>query len=147
MRFLLLLVFIIVVEGVGMALGLSFPAGDWHAALQKPFFNPPNWIFGYVWPVLYLLVAIAGWRVFTLRIPGWGLWLGQLVLNWAWTPVFFGLHQMFLGIWIILGAFLLSLAFIATTWNRDKIAAFCFVPYTAWLGFALALNVAIWWLN
>ncbi len=114
---------------------------------KSRFFNPPNWIFGYVWPALYLLVAIAGWRVFTLRIKGWGLWLGQLVLNWAWTPIFFGLHQMFLGIWVILGAVLLSMAFIATTWDRDRIAAICFIPYTAWLAFALLLNVSIWWLN
>ncbi|MEL6702505.1 MAG: TspO/MBR family protein, partial [Pseudomonadota bacterium] len=107
----------------------------------------PNYLFGIVWPVLYVLVAISGWRVFTLRISGWGLWLGQLVLNFAWTPVFFGAHLIFWAIWVIFGALVLSIAFIATTWSRDKIAALCFVPYTAWLGFAFALNVAIWWIN
>ena len=147
MNFLVLLVFIVVVQVVGAAIGLSFPSGEWYAALNKPPFNPPNELFGIVWPALYLLVAIAGWRVFTLKIAGWGLWVGQMVLNWAWSPVFFGLHLVFWGIWLILGAFVLSIAFIATTWKRDKIAAWCFVPYTAWLGFALLLNVAFWWLN
>jgi tryptophan-rich sensory protein len=147
MNFLILLVFIIVVEAVGAAIGLFFIPGEWYAGLAKPPFSPPNQIFGIVWPALYLLVAIAGWRVFTRKIEGWGLWVGQMVLNWTWSPVFFGLHLIFWGIWVILGAFVLSLAFIATSWKHDRIAAWCFVPYAAWLGFALLLNVSVWWLN
>lgn len=147
MTFLILLIFIFVVEGVGMMIGLSFAPGEWYAQLTKPPFNPPDYLFGIVWPLLYLLVAIAGWRVFTRRIAGWGFWVAQMVLNWAWTPLFFGLNLIFWGIWVVLGAFLLSLAFIAATWKSDKIAAWCFIPYTGWLGFALLLNASIWWLN
>lgn len=147
MTFLILLIFIFVVEGVGMMIGLSFAPGEWYAQLTKPPFNPPDYLFGIVWPLLYLLVAIAGWRVFTRRISGWGFWVAQMVLNWAWTPLFFGLNLIFWGIWVVLAAFLLSLAFIAATWKSDKIAAWSFIPYTGWLGFALLLNVSIWWLN
>ncbi|EFL90959.1 TspO/MBR family protein [Ahrensia sp. R2A130] len=148
-RFITLIVFILFVNGVGAAIGLSFPAGEWYEGLNKPFFDPPGYLFGIVWPILYVLIAIAGWRVFTSNgeTPGWGLWLGQLVLNFAWSPVFFGMQEMFWAIWIILGVLVLSLAFISTTWTRDKLAAFCFIPYVAWLSFALVLNVSVWWLN
>ena len=148
-RFLVLIAFVLVLQGVGYLLGTSFPADEWYASLEKPFFNPPSWLFGVVWPILYLLVAVAGWRVFTSdpQIPGWGYWLGQLAFNWAWTPVFFGLHLVFWGIWVIVGGLLLSIGFMVRTWPHDKLASLCFAPYVAWLSFALLLNVSIWWLN
>ena len=148
-RFLVLLAFILVLQGVGYLLGTAFPAGDWYATLQKPFFNPPSYLFGVVWPVLYLLVAVAGWRVFTSggAIPGWGYWVAQMVLNWAWTPVFFGLQLVFWAIWVIAACLLFSIGFMVRTWPHDRLASIAFVPYVAWLSFALVLNVAIWWLN
>lgn len=148
-RFLALVVFILVLQGVGYLLGTSFPAGEWYEGLNQPPFRPPNWLFGAVWPVLYLLIAIAGWRVFTSdgRIPGWGLWLGQMVLNWAWTPVFFGLHWVGTALVLLALTLLLSVAFMVRTWPHDRIAAGCFVPYVAWLAFAFALNLWIWWMN
>lgn len=148
-RFLLLVVFIIVLQAVGAGLGFLFSPGTWYAGLEKPFFNPPGYVFGTVWPILYLLVAIAGWRVFITagEKPGWGLWVTQMVLNWAWTPIFFGAQMIFWAIWIIAGALAVSLTFVSTTWPRDRLAALCFIPYCAWLAFALLLNVSIWWLN
>ncbi len=148
-RFILLVVFVVVVEGVGAFMGTQFMAGEWYSALNKPFFNPPAAAFGLVWPILYLLIAFAGWRVFISdgEIPGWGYWVIQMVLNFAWSPVFFGAHQIFWAIWVIGGALLASLAFASVTWEKDRLASVCFIPYIAWLGFALLLNVSIWLLN
>ena len=148
-KFVTLLIFIVVVEGVGFFLGTNFPADSWYETLNKPFFMPPPETFGLVWPILYLLVALAGWRVFASegKLPGWGLWVGQLILNWAWSPIFFGAHQIFWGIWIIAGTLSLSLAFMSVTWDKDRFSALCFVPYCAWLTFALLINASVWVLN
>ena len=148
-KFVTLIIFILVVEGVGALIGTSFPVDAWYEALNKPFFMPPPALFGIVWPLLYLLVALAGWRVFTSEgeTPGWGFWLGQLVLNFAWSPIFFGAHMIFWSIWVIVGVLSLSLAFMSVTWDKDRFAALCFVPYIAWLAFALLINVSVWMMN
>ena len=149
LRFVALLLFILIVQAVSWALGIMFGPGEWYASLNKPWFQPdPKW-FGLVWPVLYLLVAIAGWKVFIGGgdRPGWGAWVAQMALNWAWVPLFFGAHMIFWAM-VVLGANLLTaLAFVGATWNRDKLASLCFVPYCAWLVYALPLNIAIWSLN
>ena len=148
-KFVTLILFIAVVSGVGALIGTSFPVDAWYEGLNKPFFMPPPAAFGIVWPILYVLIAIDGWRVFTSEgaTPGWGLWLGQLILNWIWSPVFFGAHQVFWGIWIIVATLSLSLAFISVTWDKDRISALCFFPYVAWLSFALLINVSVWMMN
>lgn len=148
-RFLVLIAFIVVLQAVGAFIGISFSPDGWYEALNKPAFNPPGSVFGTVWPVLYVLIAIAGWRVFISggATPGWGLWVTQLLLNWLWSPLFFGAHQVFFGIWVILATLLVSLAFTIRVWDKDKLAALCFVPYVAWLSFALLLNASIWYLN
>lgn len=148
-KFVALIVFIVVVQGVGALIGTQFLPGDWFAGLNKPFINPDPSVFGILWPILYLLIAIAGWRVFVSdnETPGWGLWVGQLLLNWVWSPVFFGAQAMFWGIWIIIGTLALSIAFVSVVWEKDRLSGLCFIPYIAWLGFALLLNTAIWALN
>jgi len=85
-----LLVFLVLVVGAGWAIGVTNLPGAWYAGLAKPAFNPPNWVFAPVWTVLYVLIAIAGWRVWTRDRAGWPmkLWAAQLALNWAWSPVF-----------------------------------------------------------
>lgn len=148
-RFLTLLVFIVVLQAVGYLIGTAFPADEWYQVLDKPFFNPPGWIFGVVWPILYLLIAIAGWRVFVSggETPGWGLWVSQMLMNWAWSPLFFGAHMIFWAMVLLFATLMVSAAFVATTWHRDRLAALCFVPYVAWLAFALLLNLSIWLMN
>ena len=148
-KFISLIIFVAVVMGVGALIGTSFSVDAWYEGLNKPPFQPPPAAFGIVWPILYLLIAVAGWRVFTSEgeTPGWGLWLGQLVLNWAWSPLFFGAHQIFWGIWVIVGTLSFALAFISVTWDKDRLSALCFFPYAAWLAFALILNISIWLLN
>lgn len=101
----LLAFFVIGVVGVGFAIGLTIRPGAWYESLEKPFFTPPNWVFGPVWTVVYVLIAIAGWRVALsegFSSAAFRLWGLQMVLNWAWTPIFFGAHSISLGLVTIL---------------------------------------------
>lgn len=124
----------------------------WYPALQKPPFNPPSWVFGPVWTTLYILMGIAGWRVwrrrgFAGRPRALTLFAVQLALNLAWSFLFFGLQQIGLALVEIL---VLLLAIGATTilfWRIDRLAGMLFVPYLLWVAYASLLNAALWWLN
>lgn len=145
----LLALFLVVVMGVGALVGISTAPGEWYAGLNKPPFNPPNWIFGPVWSTLYVLIAVAGWRTFMGEPNGTGmkLWYAQMVVNWLWSPVWFGLHLIWPAFFVILVIDALVLAFIANRWSRDRLSAWMFVPYAAWVLFASALNLSIAILN
>ena len=148
-RYISLLLFLVLVLGAGLALGgLTMPAA-WYAGLTKPSFNPPAWLFGPVWTMLYVLVAVAGWRVWRRDRHGlpMKLWWAQLALNFLWTPVFFGAHQISIAFLVILLLLAAILGFIATAWGQDRVAAWLFVPYAAWVAFASVLNGSIWALN
>jgi tryptophan-rich sensory protein len=146
---ILLAVFLIVVIGVGAIIGVSTVPGEWYASLAKPPFNPPSWVFGPVWFTLYVLIAIAGWRTFLAEPNGLGmkLWYGQMALNWLWSPTWFSLHLLWPAFVVIIAIFALILAFIFNRWDRDRLSAWLFVPYAAWVGFASLLNLAIASLN
>ncbi len=140
--------FILIVVGMGALIGLMIRPGEWYASLTKPPFNPPNWVFGPAWTILYILIAIAGWKMWTadgLSGPQMKIWYGQMMLNWLWTPVFFGLHAMAFGLAIILGLMAVILYFLLRT--RDAVARICFVPYALWVAFASTLNVSLLVLN
>jgi benzodiazapine receptor len=148
-RYLTLALFIALVLGGGTLIGFMTLPGAWYAGLAKPSFNPPNWIFGPMWTLLYILIAVAGWRTWQ-RAPGSAamtVWFIQLALNFIWSPVFFGAHRI--GAALIVIAMLLAaiLAFIVIGWPRDRTAALLFTPYAAWVAFATLLNAAIWTLN
>lgn len=147
--YLVLAAFILVVLGGGVLIGLAMLPGDWYAALAKPPFNPPNWIFAPVWSVLYVLIAIAGWRCWMSAPTGlpmrvWGV---QLVLNFLWSPIFFGAHRMGLALGVIVALLVAILVFIRLNWRPDRLAAWLFVPYAAWVAFATLLNGSLLWLN
>jgi tryptophan-rich sensory protein len=148
-RYVALILFLVLVLGGGLALGGLTVPGGWYAGLAKPSFNPPAWLFGPVWTVLYILIAIAGWRVWQRDRNGlpMKLWWAQMALNFLWTPVYFGAHQIGLAFVVILLMLAAILAFIATAWRRDRVAAWLFVPYAAWVAFASLLNGSIWMLN
>jgi tryptophan-rich sensory protein len=121
----------------------------WYAALNKPGFNPPNWVFAPVWTTLYVLMGIAAARVwnktgFGLEI---GVWTAQLVLNLFWSMIFFSLHRIGAALVEIGVLWLTILATLVLFWRRDRTAGLLFVPYLAWVSFASALNFAIWQLN
>jgi tryptophan-rich sensory protein len=133
----------------GTATGTSIDS--WYPTLAKPAFNPPSWVFAPVWTVLYVAIAVAGWRVwrkigFSDR-RAFAAYALQLVLNMLWPILFFGLRA--LGAAFV--ELLLLWASVAVTlvlfWKHDRIAGLLFVPYLAWVSFAGALNAAIWRLN
>jgi benzodiazapine receptor len=134
------------------ALGAMFTAssvGDWYVALRKPSWNPPAWIFGPVWTVLYLTMAIAAWLVWRRAGAGGALTLFgvQLILNVMWSWLFFGLRSpglAFAGIVALWGALAWTIAAFRRT---APPAAALMMPYFSWVTFAAALNLAIWRLN
>jgi len=124
----------------------------WQDTLHKPFYAPPNWLFGPAWTVLFLLMAIAFYLVWE-KWPeknaktGVYLYLAQLVLNVLWNYVFFGARLILPG----LAEILILLVFVAATvyafYRVDRRAAWLMAPYLLWICFATALNVGIWLLN
>jgi translocator protein len=144
-----LLVFLVAVVGVGWLIGATNLPGAWYADLSKPAFNPPNWIFAPVWTVLYVMIAIAGWRTWLQENNSLALqlWFAQMLLNFSWSPVFFRLHKMGLGLVIILTLLATIVGFIAVQIRENRLAAGLFVPYAAWVAFASALNYSLLRLN
>jgi benzodiazapine receptor len=141
--------FVLLVVGGGLLIGAVTAQGAWYEALAKPAFNPPNWVFGPAWTVLYVLIAIAGWRIWqrdrsSTAMKLWGL---QLALNFLWSPIFFAFQQVALALVVILALLATILAFIASAWNLDRVSAWLFAPYAAWVAFASLLNASIWTLN
>jgi benzodiazapine receptor len=141
--------FILLVVGGGMLIGFVTVPGPWYEALAKPSFNPPNWLFGPVWTILYVLIAIAGWRTWQRERFGtpMKLWWLQLLLNFLWSPSFFAMQQVGLALVVVLAMLVTILAFIVASWKVDRLAAWLFVPYAAWVAFASLLNASIWLLN
>lgn len=134
------------------AIGAFFMPGEWYAQLSKPAWNPPNWIFGPVWTLLYLMMAVSAWLVwkrggFGAQRRPLGLFFVQLALNAAWSPIFFGLKQPGLALVEILGLWLAIVGTIAVFQRVDRLAARLLVPYLAWVTFASVLNLALWRLN
>lgn len=126
---------------------------DWYMTLNKPSFNPPNWVFAPVWTVLYILMGISvGWvwaKGFHHKWVKTGLYhFGfQLLLNGLWSIVFFGLRQPFWALLVILTLFVVLLLTIKWFKVVSNFAALLLVPYLFWVGFATFLNFKIWELN
>ena len=126
--------------------------GNWYQTLQKPAFNPPDWVFAPVWNLLYLMIALAGWRVWRSAglagaRAGVAAYAAQLALNLAWSFLFFGGRM----IGIALAEIVLLLAVIGVNavlfWRTDRLAGWLLAPYAAWVAFACVLNFALWRLN
>jgi tryptophan-rich sensory protein len=153
-RIAALIVFVGLCLAVG-ALGGWVTAGsvkDWYPTLQKPSFNPPNWIFGPVWTVLYVMMGVAAWRVWCQARGGRArrpltLFALQLALNLGWSVAFFGLHAIGAAVVVIVALEAAILATILLFRRIDGLAAALLVPYALWVAFATVLNVAIWRLN
>lgn len=129
--------------------GAIFKPGAWYDRLDKPGWTPPNWAFPVVWGALYVMIAFAGWRLWTIADPAarpllMGLYGLQLILNFAWSAVFFGLRRMgaaFLevsALWLSVAALLIAAAPV------DALSAGLLAPYLLWVTIAAALNLSVW---
>jgi len=144
-----LLVFVVGVVGAGWLIGATNLPGNWYAGLAKPGFVPPNWAFPVAWTILYVLIAVAGWRTFRREPSSKAMlvWYVQLALNFIWSPVMFTMHQIGAALLILIGLFVAIVTYIGLELSRDRLAAALFMPYAAWVAFAGVLNAAIWRLN
>lgn len=134
------------------ALGSPFIPGEWYASIAKPSWNPPSWVFGPVWTLLYTMMAVAAWLVWQrgagrARRVALGLFGVQLALNAAWTPLFFGLHLMGIAFAEILLLWIAIVATIMAFGRVHRVAAWLLAPYLAWVSFAAFLNFTLWRLN
>lgn len=144
-----LAVFLLFVLGGGLVIGYLTAPGEWYGSLKKPAYNPPACLFGPVWTVLYLMIAVAGWRLWRRRpnSPESILWWLQMALNFSWSPVFFSAHRIDIALAIILLLLAVILCVVALAWRRDRPAAILFIPYAAWVAFASLLNASLLVLN
>lgn len=134
------------------AFGSLFLPGEWYAQLNKPTWNPPSWIFGPVWTALYTMMAVAAWLVwcrggFAAQRRPLGWFLLQLLLNAAWSPLFFGLHNPGLAFAEILLLWFAILGTLIAFWRVQSFASLLLLLYLGWVTFAAVLNFTLWQLN
>ncbi|MGI5268019.1 TspO/MBR family protein [Nonomuraea sp. CA-218870] len=149
-RWVALPVFLVVVALVAVigSLSASGSAAE-YLSLQRPAWAPPQWLFGPVWTVLYILIAVAGWLTWTARgwSPAMTLYAIQLVLNAAWTPLFFAAGWYGVAFAELCLLWVTIAATMAAMWRIRRPAALLMAPYLLWVTYAGALNFAIWQLN
>jgi translocator protein len=142
----------LVVTFVAAAAGARFMPDQWYEGLTKPSWNPPNWVFGPVWTVLYLLMAVAAWLVWSQNgfahaaVP-LAFFLVQLGLNAIWSWLFFGRHQLLGALIDLIALWAAILITLILFWRGVMLAGILLVPYLAWVSFAGVLNATLWRLN
>ena len=148
MFWLLFCIFFVACVGAGATGGL-FPPGPWYRSLEKPWFTPPDWVFPVTWTVLYVCMSVAGARVAMQEGAGYALslWAVQIAFNGLWTPVFFGLKNIRLGMFVVGFLWLVVLVTMIALWRVDVLSGVLFVPYLIWVTIAAALNAEVWRLN
>lgn len=128
----------------------------WYNSLNHPFWRPPNWVFGPVWTALYIVLAYVGWRLWIsatgsigqkLQQPAILFYFIQLILNFIWSPLFFGFHYTGLALIDLFLIILFTILLMRQTSRIDRSLTVLLVPYLLWLLFASSLNSAIVYLN
>lgn len=129
--------------------GSQFMPGPWYETLAKPWWTPPKWLFPIAWTTLYVMIAVAGWRVWKAEGVGAALivWALGLVLNAAWSWIMFGHKEIGWALADLVAMWVTVAAFNVLALPVDRTAAYLFVPYLAWVSYAGALNFVIWRLN
>jgi translocator protein len=128
----------------------STSVSTWFPALDKPSWNPPGWLFGPVWTVLYGMMAFVAWRLWRVRdsVPAarrvLAAWFIQLALNSAWSFLFFGLRSPAAGLADIIPLLVVITWILVSLGRIDRVLACLWTPYVLWVGFATALNLSIW---
>jgi tryptophan-rich sensory protein len=126
--------------------------GTWYAALAKPAWTPPNWLFAPVWTTLYIMMAVAAWLIWKTHglqaaSVAMRLFAVQLALNVGWSALFFWLHRPGMAFAEIVLLWVFILLTILAFWKLSVTAGWLMIPYLAWVGFAALLNFAIWRMN
>jgi benzodiazapine receptor len=127
--------------------------GIWYAALEKPFFSPPNWVFAPVWTTLFLLMGISLYLIWEKQVLNEGrgfaisIFIFQLALNILWSLLFFGFHSPLAAFIEIIALWIMILFTIEDFSKISKLSAWLLLPYILWVSFAGVLNFFIWWLN
>lgn len=146
-----LLAFVIAFQLMGWAISqLTMPeVTTWYDTLKRSPLTPPDSVFGIVWSILYLLLAFAAWRVFTLKTMPFRsavltIFAVHMIVNWAWNPVFFLAHAIFPAFVMILFLIFTAAMLLYIIWPASRAAALIFLPYLCWLTFAGHLTQFIW---
>ena len=152
-KFLKLLISLLLPQIAG-GLGAFFTISSvqsWYLTINRPSWNPPSWLFGPVWTLLYILMGIACFLIWksdsAYKKQLLTLYFAQLVLNALWSPAFFGMQSPLMGLFVIIPLWGSILICILQFRKVSTLAAGLMVPYLLWVSFATALNAAIWWLN
>ncbi len=148
---------------LGLSIGLCLGTGllgsfftfsaipEWYQTLNKPFFSPPNWLFGPVWTVLYIFMGISLYLIWDSKGKGKSkalkiFWI-QLFLNAIWSIIFFGMRNPGLALIDIVALWIAIILTIKSFYKISKPAAYLLIPYLLWVSFAAILNYSIWILN
>jgi len=161
-KYILALIFFLFITFLAAFLGNFFTVSSiptWYASLNKPSFSPPNWLFGPAWTVLYVLMAVSAfliWSSYAKATDGQAkkeiktaltFYFIQLVFNALWSVIFFGLKNPAWAFFEILILWILILIITLKFYKIRKVAGFLFIPYILWVSFATILNFAVWQLN
>lgn len=147
-KYLKLILLILLCNFVGIA-GSYFTFNSiptWYVYLNKPFFSPPNYLFGPVWTILYILMGISAFMVWENKKAMKYFWI-QLFLNGIWTPIFFGAKNLGLAFVVIVIMWVYIVKTIKAFAKVNKKASYLLYPYLIWVSFASLLNFSIWFLN
>lgn len=147
---ILICVTLCLTAGITSGLSSNGEIANWYTTIHKPNWNPPNWLFGPVWTILYILMGVAlalVWHVGKENKTAITLFIVQFALNLCWSFIFFGLHQIGFAFAEIMIMWSLIVATIIAFSKLNKTAAWLLVPYVSWVSFAAILNGTIWYLN
>ena len=149
-----LIIWIVALIAIGGVIGsLTKPEiSTWYSTLNRSTLTPPNYVFPIAWTILYGIIGICGWLIW--REPSFRklsviktLYLTQLILNWSWTPLFFGFHLTGLSLVVLVAMNILVCAFICLSYQKMKAVSLLMIPYLSWIVFASYLNFYIWQYN
>lgn len=153
-KFMGIIVWILFFQIMGYCLGAisQVNSATWYQTLHKSSLTPPAIVFPIVWSILYAMIAISGWYLWQHRQQpqaktALGFYSAQMVLNWAWSPLFFNFHLIAVSFYCIILIALLTLITILLTKNNFKFSSIMLIPYFMWLIFASYLNGVLWMLN
>ena len=151
MKAIILAVIFLIIGGI-TSTSVDSSLNSWFAELNKPFLNPPNFVFAPIWTLLYISLAIFYWLLdreqYSPKVAeAKKLFIWQIILNFSWTPIFFGMRNILAGLIVLLVMDFIVLRLIKLTYRINKFCALIILPYFCWLLFATYLNVSLFILN